>query len=199
MSGEAFVDYYELLQVSANADEDTIHRVFRHLAKKHHPDVPGRGDRRHFDRLVEAHRALTNAETRAAYDARYQQYWNQTWKVASEAAAGDGLIDDADIRERLLTLFYVQRRRNMRQPGMGEIEIARLVGTPLEHVEFHLWYLREKGWVQRLDNGMMALTVEGVDRVEGQRQRGNPTRLIESREPEAHADGNHGSAPRPSR
>ena len=39
MSGEAFVDYYELLQVSANADEDTIHRVFRHLAKKHHPDA----------------------------------------------------------------------------------------------------------------------------------------------------------------
>ena len=28
-----FIDYYELLQVSPNADEDTIQRVFRHLAK----------------------------------------------------------------------------------------------------------------------------------------------------------------------
>ncbi len=28
-----FIDYYELLQVSSNADIDTIERVFRHLAK----------------------------------------------------------------------------------------------------------------------------------------------------------------------
>ena len=27
MSGDSFVDYYELLQLSANADDDTIHGV----------------------------------------------------------------------------------------------------------------------------------------------------------------------------
>ena len=30
---------------------------------------------------------------------------------------------------------------------------------------FHLWYLRENGWIQRLENGMLAITVSGVDRV----------------------------------
>jgi curved DNA-binding protein CbpA len=189
VNGETFVDYYELLQVSANADEDTIHRVFRHLAKKHHPDVPGRGDRKHFDRLVEAHRILTNAETRAAYDARYQQYWNATWKVVSEAADGQALIDEADVRERLLSLFYVQRRRSMRQPGMGEIELSRLVGTPPEHLEFHLWYLREKGWIQRLDNGMLAVTADGVDKIESMRERAGAPRMIETK-------GANGSPPR---
>jgi len=193
VGGETFVDYYELLQVSANADEDTIHRVFRHLAKKHHPDVPGRGDRKHFDRLVEAHRTLTNPTTRAAYDARYQQYWNTTWKIVSEAADGDSLIDEAQVRERLLALLYVQRRRNMRQPGMGEIEMARLVGTPVEQLEFHLWYLREKGWIQRLDTGMLALTADGVDQVERHRQ---AVKLIESREAGAYPDGNRASPPR---
>jgi len=48
-----FVDYYELLQVSPNADEDTIQRVFRHLAKKYHPDHQDSPDGDRFRRLVE--------------------------------------------------------------------------------------------------------------------------------------------------
>ena len=36
MSGLGFVDYYELLQVSPNADSETIERIFRHLAKKYY-------------------------------------------------------------------------------------------------------------------------------------------------------------------
>jgi hypothetical protein len=192
VNGDAFVDYYELLQVSANADDDTIHRVFRHLAKKHHPDVPERGNRALFDRLVEAHRTLTDPETRAAYDAKYQRYWNQTWKVVSDAADGVGVLDDAEIRERILSLFYAQRRRSPRQPGMGEMEVSRLVGCPPDHVDFHLWYLREKGWIQRLDNGMLAVTADGVDEVERLRMRVGAPRLLETREAVA-TDGANGS------
>lgn len=32
------VDHYEVLQLSPRADQDTIQRVFRHLAKRLHPD-----------------------------------------------------------------------------------------------------------------------------------------------------------------
>ena len=185
MAEESFVDYYELLQLSVNADEDTIRRVFRHLAKRHHPDAPGGGDRKQFDRLVEAHATLTDPQARAAYDAKYQRYWSQTWKVASEAADGETLFDDVSMRDRMLTLFYVKRRRSMRQPGIGELELARLVGVPVEHVEFHIWYLREKGWIQRLETGMLALTAEGVDQIE-KLQRGDVTkRLTDDRKPEA--------------
>ena len=60
MSAQAFVDYYELLQVSPNADEDTIQRVFRHLAKKHHPDASDERDPEHFNRLLEGYRILTD-------------------------------------------------------------------------------------------------------------------------------------------
>jgi curved DNA-binding protein CbpA len=34
------VDYYEFLQISPNADADTIHRVYRFLAARLHPDNP---------------------------------------------------------------------------------------------------------------------------------------------------------------
>jgi curved DNA-binding protein CbpA len=189
VSGEPFVDYYEILQVSSNADEDTIHRVYRHLAKKYHPDAPGRGDAKRFNLLVEALRTLTNPESRAAYDARYQQHWNRTWKVSAEAADGQSFMDDASVRERLLALFYVQRRQSMRQPGMSEMDLARIVGSPPEHLEFHLWYLKEKGWILRLDTGLHAITAQGVDEVEGQRTRAASERLIETRISRGKPDG----------
>ena len=55
MSENGFVDYYELLQVSSNADIDTIERVFRHLAKKLHPDNKETADSEKFQQVVEAH------------------------------------------------------------------------------------------------------------------------------------------------
>ena len=32
------IDHYEVLQVSHRADLQTIQRVYRHLAKRYHPD-----------------------------------------------------------------------------------------------------------------------------------------------------------------
>jgi len=30
-------------------------------------------------------------------------------------------------------------------------------------LEFHLWYLRDKGWIMRMEDGSMAITADGVD------------------------------------
>ncbi len=177
---EEFVDYYELLQLSSNADEDLIHRVFRHLAKKCHPDSGG-GDPQRFRQLVVAHATLTTPETRAAYDARYQEYWNTKWRLASEASDGSAFAEDQATREKLLSLLYVQRRRDMQSPGLGEYEIARLLRIPVELVGFHTWYLREKGWVQRTDTGQLAISATGVDSVERSRLRLPADRLLDSR------------------
>jgi DnaJ-class molecular chaperone len=70
VSENGFVDYYDLLQVSSNADTDTIERVYRHLAKKWHPDNKESADPDRFRLVVEAHRTLSNAETRAGYDVK---------------------------------------------------------------------------------------------------------------------------------
>src|SRR5438046_5344954 len=57
------------------------------------------------------------------------------------------------------------RRRDPDRGGLGVIQMERLLGCPAAHLEFHLWYLREKGWIQRLDNGLLAITIAGVDNV----------------------------------
>ena len=86
MTNQPFDDYYEALQISPNADGETIARVFRHLAKRYHPDNPETGDVEKFDRLSKAHRILSDPEKRAGYDARHQTFWNERWQVAKEKA-----------------------------------------------------------------------------------------------------------------
>ena len=53
-------DHYEVLQVSPRADQDTIQRVFRHLAKRFHPDNAESGDATRFKLIVEAHQILSD-------------------------------------------------------------------------------------------------------------------------------------------
>jgi curved DNA-binding protein len=173
----SFVDYYDLMQISPSADEDTIQHVFRYLAKKWHPDYP-QGDPDRFKLLVEAHKLLTNVERRAAYDLRYQNFWEAKWNLAAEAGDGRGFLDDNVVRESLLSLYYVQRRNRMSDPGLGEMEVARLMRIPVHLIEFHIWYLKEKGWIVRLENGQFALTASGVDQVETSRLHLSPDRLL---------------------
>ena len=193
-----FIDYYELLQVSSNADTDTIDRVFRHLAKKLHPDNKESADPDRFRLLVEAHRTFSDPETRAGYDVKYQEYWNSKWKLASEATDGSAYGGDREIRESLLSMLYVERRRNMNSPGLGEYEVSRLLRMPVELVEFHVWYLKAKGWVERLDTGQLAISALGVDQVEQGRLRLTPDRLLEAHGgAAADADQDSGSGPLP--
>ncbi len=166
-----FIDYYEALQLSSNADIDTIERVFRHLAKKFHPDNTQSADNDRFQLILNAYQTLTNPENRAGYDIKYQEYWNHKWSLTSEASAGTAIGDDLEIRETLLSLLYIQRRRNMKDPGIGEYEVARLLCKPIELVEFHVWYLKAKGWVERTDSGQLAISALGVDEVEKKRLR----------------------------
>lgn len=178
MNENGFVDYYELLQVSPNADTDTIERVFRHLAKKLHPDHPQTADPERFRQIVEAQRVLTDVQARAGYDVKYQEYWNRKWKLASEASDGSAFGDDREVRDGLLSILYVQRRRDPKKPGLGDYDMARLLGKPHELVEFHLWYLKAKGWVERLDSGLLGISAAGVDQVEQSRLKLREDRLI---------------------
>jgi hypothetical protein len=62
-------DCYEVMQLSPNADAETISRVYRMLAFRYHPDNMETGDSETFIRLSEAHDVLSDPEKRASYDA----------------------------------------------------------------------------------------------------------------------------------
>ena len=69
---DQFEDYYELLELSPNANHETIERVFRYFATKWHPDAGG--DKEKFTLLTRAFETLRDPATRAAYDAEGRCY-----------------------------------------------------------------------------------------------------------------------------
>jgi curved DNA-binding protein len=86
MEREAFVDYYEILQLSQSADQETIERVYRLLAKRYHPDNENTGDAEKFDALVKAYRALSDTERRPAYHVKYEAGNSPQWNIFSHAS-----------------------------------------------------------------------------------------------------------------
>jgi len=164
MEETAFIDYYETLEISPNANTETIDRVFRYLAQRYHQDNIKTGDPLKFSEILQAHEILKHPEKRAQYDLKHKRRSEYGSNLAEEASNSEGLEFDVVIQKKLLTILYMKRRRNMQNPGIGNLELERLSGCPREHLEFHLWYLKEKGWICRLENGLLALTVSGVDK-----------------------------------
>jgi len=64
----SLTDYYEVLQISPNAEPETIHRVFRLLAMRFHPDNPETGDSQRFMDLNRAYEVLSDPDQRSEYD-----------------------------------------------------------------------------------------------------------------------------------
>lgn len=164
MSNNQIPDFYEILEISPNASSDTIDRVFRYLAQRYHPDHTETGDVEKFTQIVKAHETLRDPKKRADYDVQHKNSAEFRWSLVEEAVDIDTFDNDEIIQARLLSILYVKRKRNIHNPGSGILELEKLTGCPTELLDFHLWYLREKGWVHRLENGLLAITADGVDK-----------------------------------
>lgn len=89
-------DYYEVLGVDRNADEETIKRAYRKLAKKYHPDVnPGDKDAAEkFAEASEAYSVLSDPDKRRQYD----QFGHAAFENGGAGGAGGfGGFDFNDI------------------------------------------------------------------------------------------------------
>jgi curved DNA-binding protein CbpA len=168
MNDDFIADHYEDLQVSPNADQETIERVYRLLAKRYHPDNGCSGCVDKFDMVTKAYGVLSDPAKRAAFDARYEQIRNRKWKLAAASRPslnGNGNRDQ-EIRNAVLSVLYIERRNDPSAASVGLWQLEKILGWPEKILEFHTWYLKEKGWIQRTDSGGHAITVVGIDVLE---------------------------------
>ena len=166
MSSDLLTDYYEDLQISPNADIETLERVYRLLAKRYHPDNGQTGRAEKFDLITQAYQVLSKPEKRAAYDATYEKTKARQWKALSGASSSQGFKDDTRLRHSILSILYVERRNGFADSAIGLWRMEKMLGWPEKILEFHIWYLKEKGWLQCTDTGGYAITAAGVDIVE---------------------------------
>src|SRR5690606_33018325 len=81
-------DYYEILGVDRDADQEAIKKAYRRLALRYHPDRNG-GDKdseEKFKEATEAYEVLREPEKRAAYD----RFGHAGVKAGASAGAGAG-------------------------------------------------------------------------------------------------------------
>ena len=166
MNSISFDDYYEDLQISSNADLETIERVYRLLAKRYHPDNKKTGNLDKFEIINNAHQILSTPEKRAAYDATYEEKKIHQWQSISEISLSEGYEQDLHSRRCLLSILYIKCRENPSDSGIGLWHLEKMLNWPENVLEFHFWYLKEKDYISRDENGQLTITVAGVDKIE---------------------------------
>ena len=80
MDTDDIVDYYETLQISSSAEPETIHRVYRLLAQRFHPDNKETGSASRFREINEAYEVLSVPEKRARYDVSHEKRQRDRWR-----------------------------------------------------------------------------------------------------------------------
>ena len=174
-------DYYEILQISSNAEPETIHRVYRLLAQRYHPDNQETGNEERFRELSEAYQVLGDPERRARYDVVHGRIRQERWRFVSTGNEAENDFESQQmVRLTVLEVLYTRRRTEPYNPGLSSLDMESLTGIAREHLEFIYWYLVQKKFIVRGDSAMLTITADGADYLENnyretlQRRRLNP-------------------------
>lgn len=184
--GDEFIDYYEVLQVDPRCDIKIIEGAYRHFAKIYHPDHQNTSNASLFALVVDAYNTLKFAEKRAEYDTLYYSKKKAGPFVLDTPLGSDTALSDATMQQNILLFLYKRKRENFAEAGVGAYYIQQHFGCTDDNFEFHIWYLKSKGYVEITERGTLSITVMGVDHVISLHQRRSVEKLLtdQSHDPE---------------
>jgi len=113
------LSYYEILEISKNADKTTIKKAYRAMAKKYHPDKnPGDKEAEHKFKLCnEAYQCLSDDKQRSIYD-RYGKEGLQG--MAGGGSHSAGFDDLSSMFEEMFSGFSSSSRRRQNPADMDK-------------------------------------------------------------------------------
>ncbi len=100
-------DYYEVLGVDKNADDATLKKAYRNLAKKYHPDAnPGDAEaEKKFKEATNAYAVLSDPEKRRQYDQFGPDAFNNGGGGGAEGGFGGFDFNTADFNDIFGDIF----------------------------------------------------------------------------------------------
>ena len=113
------MNYYQILEIDINADDNLIKKSFRQLSKKHHPDKGG--DELIYKKITEAYNVLGNLEKKKEYDnllfnAKPKQ---QTIILSDDEEDYDNIIPEQTFfRPKKKPTNYFERRDLQKKKGV---------------------------------------------------------------------------------
>jgi len=173
------LNYYELLQVDRDAHQTIIRYAYRFLAAMYHPDNGETGNSEKFRIISEAWRTLADDGKRAAYDmslgvkdankagaatktqeARSSEFGRQSLPTFPKTSL---TWNEIELRLAVLQVLLAARRQKPQTGGAsGKMFMDCLNIDNVAEIEFVLWYLREKGFLEQGERYYM-ITAQGVD------------------------------------
>jgi curved DNA-binding protein CbpA len=169
---------YQLLQVDRDAHATIIRYAYRFLAAMYHPDNGETGDAEKFRVITEAWKTLSDDGKRAAYDMSLGLQEASQGKTAQAAKpklnefGRDALPNipktgitwnEIELRLGILQILLAARKKRPQSGGAsGKMLMDCLNMDNIAEIEFALWYLREKGWIESGERVFM-ITAKGVD------------------------------------
>ena len=166
--------FYDLLQVASSAHPTIIRYAYRFLAGIYHPDNTETGSAEAFRQISEAFKTLSDGGKRAAYDAQLGPLLKK--EVNSTPVGGPGKAakplghfektslsyNEIELRLAILQLLLQARKKKVQTGGCSARVMMDVLGVDMGEMEFALWYLREKGYIERFESAFL-ITVIGVD------------------------------------
>ena len=163
---EEFADYYAVLELSPAAELETIHRVYRLLAARYHPDNAQTGDIQKFLLLQKAYAVLSDPVKRDAFDAEYGLRETGPMPIFELKDFAVGVDAEKNRRLGVLCLLYNRRRLDPDKPSLSLLEFEQIMTIPREHLLFTVWYLKQKQYLTSQGGADFEITAEGVEFVE---------------------------------
>jgi curved DNA-binding protein CbpA len=184
-------NYYELLQLSPNASQLVITKIYRLLAAYYHPDNKQTGDEETFKSVLKGYEVLSDPARRSRYNleflgkeaaspaqprpggpaaeaARSREELRAKYGAEADGAAGDEGLSERELRKLMLMVLYDVRRNTPGSPQVSMLVLAELLGSTIENLAFSNWYLKEKGYIRISESADFTITIAGVDYVESE-------------------------------
>jgi hypothetical protein len=98
-------DYYSILGVVETASQEEIERLYKRLAKQHHPDRGGNMEE--MKAINEAYRVLGNVEIRRTYDLRFHSSDDVLHAVTPPLVPPSALLPDTVYGRLVGALFFL--------------------------------------------------------------------------------------------